>query len=916
MSRMMQQYHAAKAQHPGMVVMFRNGDFYELFEDDAELGSKVLGITLTKRDGTIPMAGVPVHKLEHYLGVFLRAGHRVAVCEQMEEAGPGKKIIHREVNRVVTPGTVTEDGLLDPRAPNHLVAVAPGKGHTLGLAWVDLSAGTFSAADVHVTKLPDEFSRLNPAEVIFPEAAAGAVTEAAGGAMPRTRSARPDWTFDPETAAAALKTHFKVATLSGFGFADTQPCLTAAGAVLIYLQETLRASLAHLRRLQPHRPEALLTLDDVTRRSLELTRTLRDNQRDGSLLSVLDRTVTPMGARMLHDSLLAPLTDRAAIDARLDAVAELVNDHALRGHLRDLLEACSDIQRLTARVSTARANPPDLAKIAVTLRVLPKFKAKLAGRKSALLASLEGRLELMTDLREVLDRALADDPPYTPKDGGVIREGYNADLDELRKLATDGKSWMARYQAQEITRTGIASLKVGFNEIDGYYLEVTNPNLNRVPENYKHRKTLKNAMRYFTTELREYEEKVLSAQEKSQALELQLFLTLRDQVAAQTPRLLNAADVLAAVDFLGSLAELAAARNYVRPVLVEDPVLDIRDGRHPVLDQLLPPGTFVPNDARFGADEGMFWLITGPNMSGKSTFIRQVALVTLLAHVGSFVPAKAATVGLTDRIFTRVGASDELTRGQSTFMVEMTEAANILNNATPRSLVILDEIGRGTSTYDGVSLAWAITEHLHDAAGCRALFATHYHELAQLATTLPRLRNYNVEVREHEHDIVFLHKIGPGSADRSYGIHVAKLAGVPATILARAEQVLSSLESREPLPEREPYRPPAAGPIPVAERPAPAPAAGPRVPTPGPWESTPETPPPSVPTPFPSPSPAAERGDQNSPPPAGEGTGVGSPRRPRRRPDGPQPVAPPEAPKRKPQPAGPALFGDDGDPPF
>jgi DNA mismatch repair protein MutS len=805
MTRMMQQYHDAKSQHPGMLVLFRNGEFYELFEDDAVLVNRILGLTLTKRDGTIPMAGVPVVKLEHYLGLLLRAGHRVAVCEQMEEPDPKKKIIHREVNRIVTPGTVTDDGLLDPRAPNHLIAVVPGKGNTFGIAWADLSTGSFNAADIPALRLPDELARLNAAECIFAESAAAAVTEAAAAHLPASRTARPDWTFDSATTFAALKTHFQVGTLSGFGFDDEQPCVNAAGAVIIYLQETLKASLAHIRRLKPHRPEATLTLDEVTRRSLELSRTLRDNQRDGSLLAVLDRTVTPMGARLMHDSVLSPLTDTIAINARLDSVEELLKDHKLRGELRELLEACSDIQRLTTRVSTARANPKDLAAIARTLRKLPGLKAKLAGRRSALLQDLEKRLELCPDIRELLDKSLTDDPPYIAKDGGVIRPGYNAELDELRTLMSEGKNWIARYQAQEITRTGIASLKIAYNQVAGYYIEVTHANASKVPADYVRKGTLKNAERYITPVLKEYEEKVLSADDKSKALELQLFLAIRDQVAAQTPRLLNAAEVLAAVDFLAALAELAAARNYVRPVLVDDPILDIRDGRHPVLDQILPPGTFVPNDAAFGGDSGTFWLVTGPNMAGKSTFLRQVALVTLMAHVGSFVPAKSATIGVTDRIFTRVGASDELSRGQSTFMVEMTEAANILNNATPRSLVILDEIGRGTSTYDGVSLAWAITEFLHDTVGCRSLFATHYHELAQLSESLPRLRNYNVLVQELDAEVVFLHKIAPGNADKSYGIHVARLAGVPEAVLKRATAVLATLESHHelPTPQRE-----------------------------------------------------------------------------------------------------------------
>jgi DNA mismatch repair protein MutS len=868
MSRMMQQFHDAKAAHPGMLVLFRNGDFYELFEDDAELGAKVLGITLTKRDGSIPMAGVPVHKLEHYLAMLLRAGHRVAVCEQMEEPDPKKKIIHREVNRIVTPGTVIDDGLLDARAPNNLVAVSCLKPGTFGLAWVDPSTGAFAATDVPAPRLADELSRLSAAECLYSDSLAEVVANAAGPHLPRSRVARPDWTFDPTTALAALKSHFAVGTLTGFGFADEQPCLVAAGAIVIYLQETLKASLAHIRRLRPHKPDALLTLDEVTRRSLELTRTLRDNQREGSLLSVLDRTVTPMGARLLHDSILAPLTDRAAIEARLDAVEELLKDHALRGALREHLDDCADIQRLTTRVSTAKAGPRDLAAIARTLRKLPAVKAKLAGRRSKLLQDLEKRLELCPDVRESLDKAIVDDPPHLAKEGGVIKAGFSPELDELRGLAADGKTWIARYQAQEITRTGIASLKVGFNDIDGYYLEITNANETRTPPEYKHQKTLKNAKRYYTPALREYEEKVLSAEDKSKALELQLFLALRDQVSAQTPRLLNTADVLAALDLLAALADLAAARNYVRPVLSDEPILDIRDGRHPVLDQILPPGTFVPNDAHFGGEHGTFWLVTGPNMAGKSTFLRQVALVTLMAHVGSFVPAKAATVGLTDRIFTRVGASDELSRGQSTFMVEMTEAANILNNATPRSLVILDEIGRGTATYDGVSLAWAMTEHLHTAIGCRALFATHYHELAQLADTLPRLRNYNVLVRELQNEIVFLHKIAPGSAERSYGIHVARLAGVPEPVLARAAAVLESLERQHELP---------VGTAPLG-------------------------------TAAPSPAPAVSGSAEVPHMPKGDG------------PKG-RVVLPPEAPRRKPklkpQISGPSLFGDGDDaPPF
>ena len=800
MTPMMQQYREAKARHPGMVLLFRMGDFFETFEEDAELVSRVLGLTLTTRDGSIPMAGVPVKSVEHYLRKLLHAGHRVAVCDQVEDAALAKGLVKREVTRVVTPGTVTEDELLDAGRPNHLVALVPAK-NCFGLAWVDATTGEFQAADVSPERLADELNRLNPAECLVAEAMLPVLDDTVRAVLPRSVTGRPDWTFDSETARAALNAHFRVITLTGFGLEDDQPCVAAAGALLIYLQETLKASLAHVRTLRPYRADRHLTLDEVTRRSLELTRTLRDGQKEGSLLSVLDRTVTAMGARALHDAVLVPLADKSAIDARLDAVDEFLRQTTTRHDLRELLESMPDLQRLTARVSTGRASPRDLAGIAKVLRLLPKIKAKVAGRHAKLLNELEGRLELCPDLRELLDRGLADEPPPSPSDSGVIREGYSAELDEFRRLSREGKDWLARYQAQEITRTGIPSLKVGFNSVHGYYLEVTNAHAAKIPSDYTRRQTLKNAERYITPELKEYEEKVLTAQDRALALELELFQKLRDQVAAQTDRLLNTAEVLAGLDFLMALAELAASRRYVRPFLVEDPILEIREGRHPVLDQTLPPGTFVPNDVLLGAETGRFWLVTGPNMAGKSVLIKQTALITLMAHVGSFVPAQSAKVGLTDRIFTRVGASDELTRGHSTFMVEMTEAANILNNASPRSLVILDEIGRGTSTYDGVSLAWAITEHLHDAVGCRAMFATHYHELAQLAESLNHLRNYNVQVRELDAEVIFLHKIAPGSAERSYGIHVARLAGVPASILERASGILTELEARHRLPE-------------------------------------------------------------------------------------------------------------------
>ena len=795
---LMQQYREVKQRHPTALVLFRVGDFFELFEQDAEIASAVLGLTITSRDKAVPMAGFPHHALDPHVRKLVQAGHSVAVCDQVEGPAAAQGLVRREVVRVVTPGTITDDDVLDPRQANHLVAAWP-EGDRVGLAWADLSTGAFHAADVDWPRLADELGRLAPAECLHAEGAPARLTDLLRAAVPgKPLTARPDWTFDAASARASLFHHFRVLTPAGFGFEDAQPCLAAAGALLLYLQETCKANLAHLRRPRPYHPESHLLLDEVTRRSLELTRTLRDGTREGSLLSFLARTVTPMGARLLQESLLAPLTDRAGIEARLDAVAEFLEAHALRQELRDHLEEVSDLHRLSTRASAGRASPRDLAAVARTLRLLPAVRARLAGCRARLLRELEHYLDPFAELSAALDAALAEAPPADPRDGGVIRDGHDARLDELRSAARSGKEWIARFQAEEAVRTGIPGLKVGYTQAFGYYIEVGHSHVRKVPGHYQRKQTLKNAERYVTPALREQEEQVLAAEEQMRQRESELFVALRDRVGAQAARLQRAGEVLARLDVLAGLAELAAARGYCRPELSDEPVLEIEDGRHPVLDQTLPAGTFVPNDAQFGPDHGRLWLITGPNLSGKSTFIRQVALLTLMAQVGSFVPAKQARIGIADRIFTRVGASDDLGRGQSTFLVEMTEAANILNNATARSLVILDEIGRGTSTYDGVSLAWAITEYLHDHVGCRTLFATHYHELAQLADKLPGLRNYNVLVQEGPDDIVFLHKIAPGSADRSYGIHVARLAGVPREVLDRAEQVLEELEGRSP----------------------------------------------------------------------------------------------------------------------
>ena len=794
---MMQQYLDAKAACGDALLFFRMGDFYELFHDDAKTASRMLGLTLTSRDKSdnpIPMAGFPHHQLESYLGKLIAAGYRAAVCEQVEDPKLAKGLVKREVTRVVTPGTLTDDALLDPRESNYLAAVAPpGKdGETAGLAWAELSTGRFFATVVPWAKVSDQLARIAPAECLLSE-------ETPPPAFPPPRmmlTRRPAWTFGADTARDALQKHFGTVSLEGFGFNDADaPAIRAAGAVLDYLRETQKSSLEHFDRLAPYRPGETLEIDEATRRSLEITRTIRGNNREGSLLAVLDRTITPMGSRQLADWIANPLTRVETIGWRQDAIEELVNDNTLREAIREHLKGIYDLERLLARVATGRASPRDLSFISRTLAGLPKLKAKLTARRSVLLARIEAELDLCPEVRAKLETALVEDCPLNARDGNFIRDGYFTDLDRLRELGAGGKQWIANYQAAEISRTGISSLKVGYNKVFGYYIELKNTQREKTPENYIRKQTVRDAERYITPELKEYEEQVLTADERGKELEYTLFLDLRDTVQADARRLQGTAAALAMLDVLAALAELARQRGYCRPRVVDEPVLRILDGRHPVLDVLEPNGTFVPNDVRCGNEDGVILLITGPNMAGKSTYIRQTALLTLLAQAGSFVPAREAVIGVADRIFARVGASDELSRGQSTFMVEMTETARILNTATARSLVILDEIGRGTSTYDGISLAWAIVEHLHDVVGCRTLFATHYHELTDLAGTLGGIRNFNVAVREWEDHVVFLHKIIAGAADKSYGIHVARLAGVPKEVNERAKQILAQLEA-------------------------------------------------------------------------------------------------------------------------
>ncbi len=791
---MMQQYQDAKRACPEALLLFRMGDFYELFHDDAKTAARILGLTLTSREkgeNAVPMAGFPYHQLDSYLAKLISAGLRAAICEQIEDPKQAQGLVKREVTRIVSPGTVTDDALLDPREPNYLAALIVER--QIGLSWIDLSTGRFFAAQVDSARLDDELARIAPKECLISEAGDWPFC----GPPRFVVTKRPGWAFGHCSARDRLLKHFGTASLEGFGFEESDVyALGAAGAIIDYLAETQKTGLEHITSLVPYRSGTTLEIDQATRRSLEISRTLREERREGSLLGVLDHSVTAMGSRLLADWIANPLMNLQLLNDRLDAIEELIGQPSLAESIRELLKGVYDVERLISRTVAGRATPRDLSFLGRTLHQLPAIKAKLTARASAMLNRLEDELDLSPDLRAKLDSALIEDCPLASREGGIIRSGYHVQLDTLRDLAAGGKKWIAQYQAAEIERTGITSLKIGFNKVFGYYIEVTHTHGAKIPPDYIRKQTIKNAERYITPELKEYEERVVSADSQSKDLEFDLFTALREMVAAAGPRIQASANVLAQLDVLGALAELARSRGYCRPKFVQQPILSIREGRHPVLDILAPSGTFVPNDVEAGPDGASVLLVTGPNMAGKSTYIRQVALIALMAQIGSFVPAASATLGITDRIFARVGASDELSKGQSTFMVEMTETARILNNATQRSLVILDEIGRGTSTYDGVSLAWAIVEFIHDRLGCRTLFATHYHELADLARMLPRGKNLNVAVREWQEEVVFLHKILEGAADKSYGIQVARLAGVPPEVVERAKAILAELEDQ------------------------------------------------------------------------------------------------------------------------
>jgi DNA mismatch repair protein MutS len=796
---MMAQYRRIRAElPPDTLLFFRLGDFYEMFFDDAKTASQILDIVLTRRQG-VPMCGVPYQSAELYIAKLIRAGLKIAICDQMEDPATAKGIVRREVTRIITPGTVLEDHVLESTRNNYLAALCPGEGR-FGLAFLDLSTGAFwieEAADAPTVRRLLAHSA--PAECIVPETArddpALRALFANGGP---TVTAHDEWTFDAAFATDTLTRHFKVHSLDGFGVRDCPLGLCAAGAALHYVSTALRRAVDHIRSIRVRCARDFMLLDEITLRNLDLLEA-PGTPRQATLIGVLDVTRTPMGARLLRDWLARPLLNLDAIRARHDAIERLTRERRALADLRDALGDIRDLERLIARLNAGTGNARDARALGRSLASVPRIKELLAPLRATLLSALEASLRPLPDLVDLIDRALVDEPPAALKEGGLIKPGYNADLDELRDAAGKGKQWLLDYQQREQERTGIASLKVRHNSVFGYYIEVTKANLDKVPADYIRKQTIAGGERFITPELKEYETKIVGAQEKSVALEYELFVALRERIVAETEPIQQTAAALAQIDALAALADRALALRYVRPTMTDGDKIWIREGRHPVIEALPAAERFVPNDALLDGHENQLILITGPNMAGKSTYIRQVALLVVMAQAGSFVPAAEAEIGLVDRVFTRVGASDDLARGRSTFMVEMQETANILNNATSRSLIVLDEIGRGTSTFDGISIAWAVAEYLHNTPSVKAktLFATHYHELTDLALTLPGVKNYNVLVRESGDRIAFLRRIVPGAADKSYGIQVARLAGLPPEVIARAREILRNLEEGE-----------------------------------------------------------------------------------------------------------------------
>ncbi|MEO8233204.1 MAG: DNA mismatch repair protein MutS [Ignavibacteriota bacterium] len=804
---LMAQYYKVKQANPDTILLFRVGDFFETFEDDAKLASKALGITLTKRSngaaGDTPLAGFPHHAIDNYLPKLVRAGYRVAICEQMENPKFAKGIVKREVVEVVTPGVTLSDKLLDHKKNNYLLSIAI-LDQICGLSFCDISTGEFYVFEIPLARLGEQIESINPSEFLIPKRDKeflGKLIERINPSLLITKL--EDWIFNFDFANELIKNHFKTVTLKGFGIEKLTAGIIAAGAVLNYLNETQRVNLSHINRISLYNPSDYMILDFSTKRNLEITFSMNDGGREGSLISILDKTQTAMGGRLLKKWISAPLRDLDPIIKRHDSVEELLKNKKVRKELNENLNEIGDLERLISRICTSRATPREVVAVKTSLKKIPAIKEFLNQLKVSTLKNISEQLDPLENIAEKISYAIIDSPPAAINEGGIIKNGFSPELDELRDISLHGKEWIATLQQDERERTGISSLKVNFNNVFGYYIDISNTHKNKIPENYIRKQTLVNSERYITPELKEYEDKILNAQEKINELESQLFNEIRAIVANEAETIQKNARVIAMLDCLNSFAQCAEEYNYVKPNIDESDKINIVQGRHPVVERILDPGNkYTPNDTLLDNNEQQIILLTGPNMAGKSVYLRQVGLIVLLAQIGSFVPAKEASIGIVDRIFTRVGASDNITAGESTFLVEMQEAANILNNATAKSLILLDEIGRGTSTFDGISIAWAITEYLHENPdiSAKTLFATHYHELNEMAELFPKIKNYKVEVREYDDKVVFLHKVNPGRADHSYGIQVAQMAGLPLFVTNRAKEVLDNLESKELTP--------------------------------------------------------------------------------------------------------------------
>ncbi len=799
---MMNQYLKIKREYQDAILFFRLGDFYEMFFDDAKIASSILGLTLTSREAgknnRVPMCGIPYHAAENYIARLIRQEQKVAICEQVEDPKLAKGIVRREIVRVITPGTLITQNVLTTVQNNYLVSLYQQSPQEYGLALVDLSTGEFRITELESReKMLSELSRLEPAELLL-SAGLKKNSELTLKIKQRTNAALSDiedWNFDFTSAQDKLISHFKVQSLKGFGCENMRLAICAAGAILRYIENTQKTQLHHINKISPYFLNKFMILDSAAQRNLELVRTMGQDKK-ATLLGELDFTQVPMGKRLIVQWIQQPLLDLDQINKRLESVEELHKNQFLRGNLRETLKNIVDIERLLSRISLGVANGRDIFSLNQSLKIIPQLKNRLKDTKSELLIYIKDTMCNQEELVELVDRAIRPDAPLSVREGGMIKRGFNKELDSLLEVAEGGRGWIAALQQQEIKRTGISSLKIKYNRIFGYYIEITKANLHLVPSDYIRKQTMVNAERFITPALKEQEENILSAQEKVIELEYQLFLNVREAVLDELVSIQRSAALIAMLDVLNSLAEAAARNNYCRPLLFNDLVINIKEGRHPVLENLLSRGKFIPNNTFLDREQNQILIITGPNMAGKSTYIRQVALIVLMAQIGSFVPATSAEIGIVDRIFTRVGAADDISSGMSTFMMEMSETANILNNATSRSLIILDEIGRGTSTFDGLSIAWATAEYLHKDGQTKpkTLFATHYHELAELELTLKGVKNYNVAVREWNSEVIFLYKLIKGAADHSYGIHVGRLAGLPREVIARAREILSNLE--------------------------------------------------------------------------------------------------------------------------